>query len=122
MNALTEKAGPLPVWGWMVAILVLILGGLSLRAKASAGNGQASAQANAQALGQEEAVLAQAASNQSAQQAQIIGTYSSGGGTYGSGYFPAGTHNGWSGGQSYQTAPAASSTSTNTAAAPTPGS
>ena len=105
MSALTEDAGPLPVWAWIAIIGAVIVGAMHVRGKASASaSAQQNSQSNAQTLGVEEAELANAATQQSAQQAQVIGAYySNGGGTYGSGYFPNGQFNGYQGGRSYQT-------------------
>ena len=112
-NVLTEKLGPLPLWGWLgIATAGVLL--VASKGKSSNTSAQQSAAAQQQ-LAAEEAALANSA--QTATSSNSGSTYGSGGSAY--------SGNGWTGytAPSYSTTPAASTTApAATTTTPTSGS
>ena len=100
-NVLTEKLGPLPLWGWLGIATVGVLLVASKGKKSSSTDNSAAAQ---QQLAAEEAALANSA--QTAQPANTGSTYGSGGSAY------SGNGNTGYTAPVYSTTPAASTTDT----------
>ena len=104
-NVLTEKLGPLPLWGWLgIATVGALL--FASKGKGSSSNSQTAAQQAAaqQQLAAEEAALANSAQTATPASNSASSTYGSGGGRYG------GNGNTGSAAPVYSATPAASTT------------
>ena len=102
-NILTEKAGPLPLWGWLgIATAGALL--FASKGKGSSSNTAAQQAAAQQQLAAEEAALANSAQTATPASNSASSTYGSGGGRY------SGNGNTGSAAPVYSATPAASTT------------